>query len=271
LTESSAVQLAAIEDRGSLTAFLTSRLGAVPGEEEGVLHVAAVWRPPDEDRHLVLRIRDDTPRSAIDFLFLSLARARAEAIVTTGRILREEPAVTHDLQGGPGAVRALHAWRRELGLVDPPWLVVLTGGQGLDPGHPAFHAWARPVVFCPAAAADDVRRRVRGTEIEVVADDAPGLRAAIAHLREQRGVRRISIEAGPSTAAAAYASPVAIDELLLSIYGGAALPAALLGGELPGRAVLERALGRLRSSFSAVEASGRWTFERYRCAIVPGR
>jgi riboflavin biosynthesis pyrimidine reductase len=272
LRESSPVQLSAIDDRDSLTRFFASRLGAMPGEDEGVLHVAAVWRPPGEDRHVVLRIRDETPKSAIDFLLLNLARARAEAIVTTGRILREEPGVTHDLQGEPGAVRALRAWRREtLGLVDPPWLVVLTGGRDLDVRHPALSSWSRPIVCCPAAAAEDVRRRVRGSAIEVVPDDAPGLRAAIAHLGQRRGVRRISIEAGPSTAAAAYDAPVVIDELVLSIYGGAALAPALAGGELPGRAAIERAVGARRASFSAEESSGRWTFEHYRCAIVRRR
>jgi riboflavin biosynthesis pyrimidine reductase len=264
--------IAEIVDAGSLARFLGERFGAVPGEEAGVLHVAAVWRPPGEDRHVVLRICDQTPRSDLDFLLLNLARARAEAIVTTGRILRQEPGVTHDLQGSPGVRRALGAWRRDvLGLAEPPWLLVLTSGRDLDPRHPAFRAWARPIILCPASSVTEVRGRTAGTRIQVAGTADPGIRAALDHLQAERGARRISIEAGPSTARAAYDDPARIDELLLSVFAAAAIPPAVAGGELPPRREIERILGPPRAAFTLDEPSGRWRYERYRRAILRAR
>jgi riboflavin biosynthesis pyrimidine reductase len=260
-----------IAGAAGLRRFLTDRFGEPPGEAEGVLHVAAVWRPPGEERNVVLRILDDTPQSALDFLLLNLARARADVIVTTGRILREEPAVTHDLQGRPVVVAALRQWRREvLGLGVPPRLVVLTSGRDLDPAHPAFHAEARPLLVCPRASVEETRRRVGDAPIEVVGRDDSGLRATLDWLREEQRARRVSIEAGPSTAAAAYRDPARVEELLLSVLEADDLPAALGAGELPARRELERILG-LPRAFTATESSGRWRFEHYRCAIVRAR
>jgi riboflavin biosynthesis pyrimidine reductase len=257
-------EISAIADAAGLRSFLNARLGAVPGAMEGVLHVAAVWRPPGEERNVVLRIGDGTPHSAIDLLLLHVARARAEAIVTTGRILREERAVTHDLQVAPGVSVALHEWRREtLGLAAPPWLLVLTSGRDVDFSHPAFDAWARPVVLCPESAAGELRRRAAGTRVEVVGCVSPSLKTAIGHLRESRGARRISIEAGPSTAVEAYRSPLLIDELVLSVFLAASLPDGVAGGELPGSSEIERLLGPLRGAFAADQESGRWRYERY--------
>ena len=71
---------------------LHARLEALYGVRElpraaGVLHVAAVWaeRP---DRLTVLEITAQTPKSDDDAFALSLARARADAVLTTGAILR---------------------------------------------------------------------------------------------------------------------------------------------------------------------------------------
>lgn len=254
---------------GSPLDFLASRFGVVPGAQEGILHVAAVWRPPGEDRNVVLRICDATPKSELDFLLLNAARARADAIVTTGRILRQEPGLSHDLQGPPGVPEALHQWRRDtLGLAQPPWLLILTSGRDLDPDHPAFDGWARPLVFCPQSSATEVRRRFEGTATEVVASAEPGLRGAITYLRGARRARRISIEAGPSTATEAYRDPPLVEELLLSVLVADSIAPEVEGGELPPGAEIERVLGPPRASFTALEPSGRWRFERYRYAIV---
>ncbi len=254
-----------------LRRFLSDRFGEVPGEREGVLHVAAVWRPPSADRNVVMRICDRTPRSEVDTLLLDLARARADAIVTTGRILREEPHLSHDLQGKPGVRAALHAWRRqELSLSQPPWLLVLTSGRDLDPAHPAFHATARPIVFCPESSAAEVARRVGHASIEVVGHPVPDLRVAVDYLRYRRGSRRITIEAGPSTAAEVYRAPALVEELLLSVFLAGSIPDSLAGGELPPPAEIERVLGPQRAAFTVEESSGRWRFEHYRCAIVAG-
>jgi riboflavin biosynthesis pyrimidine reductase len=266
-------RISAIAGVAGLRRFLTDRLGALPGEAEGVLHVAAVWRPPGQDRNVVLRIGDQTPESEIDFLLLGLARARADSIVTTGRILREETAVTHDLQGEPSVRTALREWRLEtLRTNAPPWLVILTSGRDLDPDHPAFHAWTRPIVLCPESSVAEVRRRVAGTRIEVVGHPAPTLRAAIVYLREGRGARRISIEAGPSTVIEAYRpAPGLVDEIVLSVFRAPSLPAAVRGGDLPATSEIEDLLGPARAAFEADQASGTWRYEHYRrCAIFGG-
>lgn len=257
-----------ISTADELRRFFSVRLGGVPGEAEGVLHVAAVWRPPGSDRNVVLRIVEESPKSGLDALLLAVGRARADAIVTTGLILREEPALTHDLQGSPSVAAALHSWRRDvLGLADPPWLLVLTSGKDLDPDHPAFHAWARPIVFCPQACAGDVRERLGGAPIEMVAMEEPSLGGAIDHLRRSRQARRITIEAGPSTASEAYREPLLVDELSLSVFEADSIPRELEGGELPSYDEIVRRLGPPLASLSALEASGRWRFEHYRCAI----
>ena len=212
-----------------------------------------------------MRICDRTPRSEVDSLLLNLARARADAIVTTGRIMREEPHLSHDLQGKPGVGAALHAWRRqELSLSQPPWLLVLTSGRDLDPAHPAFHASARPIVFCPESSAAEVARRVEHASIEVVGHPAPDLRAAIDYLRYRRGARRITIEAGPSTAIEAYHDPPLADELLLSVYLGETVPESVVGGELPPPAEIDRVMGPVRAAFTVEESTGRWLFEHHR-------
>jgi riboflavin biosynthesis pyrimidine reductase len=253
-----------ISNAPELRRFLGARLGEVPGEQKGVLHVAAVWRPPGQDRNVSLRICDRSPKSDIDFLLLNLARARSDAIVTTGRILREEPDVFHDLQGPPGMRAALHAWRRqELGLSQPPWLLVLTSGRDLDPTHPAFHASARAIVFCPESNAAEATRRVEGASIEVVGHPVPDLSAAVTYLRFRRDARWIAIEAGPSTAVAAYRAPPLVDELLLSVFGAATLAPDLVAGELPSRSEIERVFGPPRAGFAALEPSGPWVFEHY--------
>lgn len=217
----------------------------------------------------MLRIGDRAPRSEVDSLLLNLARARADAIVTTGRILREEPDVSHDLQGSPGVRSTLHAWRRqELSLSQPPWLLVLTSGRDLDPAHPAFHATARPIVFCPEAGAAAVARRVEQASIEVVGHPAPDLRSAIDYLCYRRGARRITIDAGPSTAIELYRDPALVEELVLSVFLAGSIPGSLASGELPTTSELESILGPPRGAFTAEENSGAWRFEHYRCAIV---
>ena len=65
----------------------------------GVIHPTAQWRAPD-DRYVTLRLNADTPTSRHDRFALNLSRARADALITTGKILREEPGLDTDLIGG---------------------------------------------------------------------------------------------------------------------------------------------------------------------------
>lgn len=205
------------------------------GDPAGVVHVTALWRASASELRN-MRINDDTPRSASDLVALNGARARADAIISTGKILRDEPGLGFDLSNFGDTGRSLAAWRAQiLGKPEPPYLLVLTSGRDLpresplETWHPALRGWARPIVYTSNAAADSIDRSA-GTSVRVVGAEQPDIRTAIAYLRAQLDCRTILIEAGPSTANALYDDPVAVDELLLSVYRGGDLPATVRGG-----------------------------------------
>ncbi len=134
----------------------------------GLLHTVAVYRPrPGTFR--VLRITPETPRSAYDQFSLMVSRARADAILTSGRNLRLEPTGTHVLSGPGTLPSALAAWRRErLGRTSPPHLLVLTRGDDLDLDHPALKIAARVFIFTGEEAAFALESRAADHGIEVV-------------------------------------------------------------------------------------------------------
>jgi riboflavin biosynthesis pyrimidine reductase len=235
-------------------------LGDDPARAGRVLHVVAVWR--DAGAAHVLRLGPTTPKSRHDVFLLSLARARAEAIVTTGRILREEPALTHGIRGPPELRAALAAWRRERLVLDsPPWLLVLSSGRELDPAHPAFHGPTRPLLFVPAGAASGVRERFAATDVRVASVPEPSARLALDHLR-RLGAKRITIEAGPTSAGALYAEPPRVDELWLATYAGDAPPAEAIGPRFVDEARLDAVLTEAATPSVRHEPSGDWRFER---------
>jgi riboflavin biosynthesis pyrimidine reductase len=236
-------------------------LGEDPARAGRVLHVASVWRDGSGVAR-VLRIGPRAPKSRHDAFLLSLARARAEAIVSTGRILREEPALTHGLRGPPELRAALAAWRRErLVLAHDPWLLVLSSGRELDPMHPAFHAAVRPLVFVPSAAAAGLRERFADTDVRVVSVPRPNLRLALDHLR-RLGAKRITIEAGPSTARELYEDPPRVDELWLATFAGAPDPEAI-GEPFVPDARLAAVLPDASAPSEREEPIGMWSFARH--------
>ena len=236
-------------------------LGDDPTRAGRVLHVAAVSRAASGVAR-VLRIGPYAPRSDHDRFLLALARARAEAIVTTGRILREEPALTHGPLGPPELRAALAAWRRErLVLASPPWLLVLSSGRGLDPAQPAFHGPTRPLLFVPAEAAAELRERFAATEVRVASVPKPNVRLALDHLR-RLGAKRITLEAGPTTTRELYDEPTRVDELWLATYAGATPPEAVIGEPFVADARLAAALPNVSTPSTRVEPSGPWRFER---------
>ena len=246
-----------------VTALGRELLGDDPARAGRVLHVASVWRDAGGVAR-VLRIGPRAPKSRHDTFLLALARARAEAIVTTGRILREEPALTHGLRGPPELRAALAAWRRErLVLAHDPWLLVLSSGRELDPMHPAFHAPLRPVLFVPSAAAAGLRERFADTDARVVSVPAPNVRFALDHLH-RLGARRITIEAGPTTARELYAEPSRMDELWLATFAGAAPLPDAIGEPFPEDARLAAVLPDASMPCVRDEPSGAWRFERRR-------
>lgn len=235
-------------------------LGVDPASTAGCVQTMATWLDPNGAR-VALRICAATPRSETDFFLLNLARARADAILTTGNILREEPDVTHALQG-PGAVpEALADWRRNvLGLRDPPWLLVLSSGRSLPPTHPAFRASVRPVLFVPEEAAAELSERFEGiARVEGVA--RTGAREAVAWLRAN-GATRLTIEAGPTASSSLYDAPSLVDEVWRSTYQEHELLNDVIGPSLLPDPALDTLLPVRTGGATIREPSGPWFFER---------
>lgn len=228
-------------------------------EPASVLHVAAAWQSPDGVL-FNMRIGPSTPHSPTDGFALALARARARSIVTTGRILRDEPqfALADDSPGH----RDLAAWRRErLGIEEAPLLVVLSRGRALDLAHPAFTR-NRAVVMTGVEAAEALSTRARAHPVEVIPRESPGLLDALDVLRARQGTP-ILVEAGPSTNAVLYDAPGRVEERLLSICHVDVLPDPVRGARLPDAEAVERIGLALVSRVERDEPSGRWTFLRH--------
>jgi len=225
-------------------------------ERPALSHVAAVWSPGDA-RNRVMKITDRTPKSATDLFVLNLARARADAILTTGANLRAEPELKFDLTG-PGS-GALMCWRIDVHQLMPPSALVLTSGRSFDPDHPALKGPAHVVLYVPENVADDIRQQLKSfkwTKVHGVSKTDPV--EAMQWLRETRDVKSLSIEAGPSTALPLYEHGV--DELLLSRYTGV-LDDDLVAGDFHDDAWLEANMKR--ASATLVDDDG-WIFERWR-------
>lgn len=230
-------------------------------EVDGVAHVTALWESPGGPL-VTLKVNENSPKSAYDAFALNVARARADAIVVTGRILREEPNLRYELFGDGELPKALACWRREVRhRVDAPRLLILTSGRDLPLEHPALHSWARPLLFVPADAPAELGARAARAGVEVVTSPHPDLRSAVDHLRDSCGARTISIEAGPSTSRSLYDPPLAVDQLALSLFRGPRLPEGARGPALLDRPAVEAVLLARCPPFVVQEPSGPWSFE----------
>lgn len=226
----------------------------------GILHPAAVWQDGG-GRLVTIRIGPSSPRSALDSFSLNLARARADAIVTTGKNLRSEPDLLHDLQGPGHLPGALEAWRRErLGKHGPPISLILTTGKELDFTHRLFQGGTKVLVFTTNEAAKGLKAEAEAAGAEIVGEAEPSIRSALRFLR-RRGAQTVAVEAGPSTSGELYRAPVVVDEALLSVYGAPDLAAELQGGELPGWQQLSAQFKGASGCAPAQEKL--WTFYRF--------
>ena len=252
-----------LSDAASVDEAAEALFGCRFEERPRVSQSIAVWWPEGVDPPLTILINEHSPKSALDFLALHLGRARADAIIVTGKILREEPNLRYDLRADPRWGDALQKWRRERwGLDDAPWLLILTSGRSLDLDHPVFESDVQPLIFTSDRAA---ARALSDAPYPVVADAAPDIRRAVDHLRHARGAACVSIEAGPSTSRALLDEPVCVTELLLSSYRSETLDRRaqgapfLSGHELGGKF-------SARSSADHLDPSGSWRFERLRAS-----
>jgi riboflavin biosynthesis pyrimidine reductase len=229
----------------------------------GVLHIAAVWRDPD-GRLPTLRIEADTPRSATDRFTLGLARARADAVLTTGRILREEPALRHRYHEEPAIESALTEWRRAvLGKRHPPTSAVLTSGRALELDHPLFAGPAPVRILTSPGAAAALRDRGLPQGVTACGVEPLTVWRAIGMLRE-RGSATVAVEAGASTSRALYEPVLRVDELCLSFFAEAGLGASLRGPAFLPAGRLAALFGPPSSLHAEREPDGRWLFARFR-------
>ncbi len=229
----------------------------------GIIHPTAVWRRSGGDL-LTINLSADTPPSRHDRFVLNLARARADAILTTGKVLREEPSVTPLLIGSADQVAPLLDWRRVvLGKEGYPLALVLTSGRSLDLDHPFFRSPIPAIVFTGHDAASDIMPAALERSIEVVSHAAPSVTAAVAFLQKETGIGTVAIEAGPSTSLQLYRPSLLVDELLLSEFLGPALPRSVQGGAFLEPAAIEVAFPFRSEPYSVEEPSGPWRFRRW--------
>jgi len=226
----------------------------------GVLHVAAVWEAPDA-HYATLRVGEGAIRGASDAVVLSAARARADAIVTTGRILRDEPALVHASLAPPDVTAELEALRRTVwGLSGPPWIAVLTRSGDVPAGHPAIAHAERLLFFTGAAGAARLRAQAALPErAQIVEVDEPGAVALLDHLERACGARSIVVEAGATTAAALYEGDARVDELWLSVCQADFVAPSDVVGPFVARDTIEAVLGVPKHAERHLEGDVVWS------------
>lgn len=253
---------------GDDVAVAASRLfGEEPSTEgihlRGVVHVTAVWEA-GQGALTTLAIGDATPRCHHDFFALNWVRASADAIITTGKILRLEPHLEHCLAGPGEHPQALADYRRSvLGKERPPVTLVLTSGRDLDLEHRVFQAWTRPVVYTSVDGQWLLESRAADLGVEVVGAERPSIQGAIELLRREFGAATIALEAGPSVSSRLY-DPLAIDHLLLSTLQAPRLPAAAAGAPFLDEPRVHELLGKPRQGPAVRTEDGVWTFRHFR-------
>lgn len=241
----------------------------------GCLHVAAI----DASSGDVIAIGPAAPRSPTDRFVLGFARARADVILTTGSILRSEPDLVHRYSEDAEEQAGWAAWRRDvLGRAESPRLLVLSASGRFPLDHPALTS-ARGWIWTTEVGAAHLEGAPSGLEIVTApATLSDPVSAAVDFaLSEQASASgtpdrvTVSVEAGPTAAARLYAprdeavdaQSAGVDELLLSCFEGT-LSEAARGPSFVAASLRSRRLGSVRSAVRVDEASGAWTFERYR-------
>jgi riboflavin biosynthesis pyrimidine reductase len=256
-----AAPLFELTDASSVDRAARALFGGPLDTHPAVSHSFAAWRSEKEAPLTTIQINEHAPKSDLDFLALHIARARADGIIITGKILRDEPNLRYDLQADPRWGEALLNWRKHhWGLCDPPWLLILTGSGDVDFEHPVFHDWLRPMIFTTDRTAT---RKLAAAPFPVVSDESPDIRRAIKHLQLARECECVSIESGPSTARALYERPMVVKELLLSVYTEPFLDERAQGEPLVSLSEV-RSLFRSETSATHREQGQHWSFHRLR-------
>jgi riboflavin biosynthesis pyrimidine reductase len=232
-----------------VAAWLGALYGTTSLATHGVLHVTSMA----PSRH-VITIGPGAPPSEGDFFLLNLARARADAVLTTGSIVRLEAHYHLALQGPQR--RPLEQYRQVvLGKSTPPLCAIMTRDGRLPRAHPLWDDGTEKLVLTAPEQRELLARELDGRATVLAVTDLDARRAV--DILQQRGAQLISIEAGPGASAALYEPPSRVDELSLSIYEG---PPAELGAVLTPRLLDGMSLV---SEVAREEQSGRWRYQRW--------
>jgi riboflavin biosynthesis pyrimidine reductase len=256
-----AASLVELTDVASVDRAARALFGSQLDTRPAVSQSFAVWRAAEDEPLTTININEHAPKSELDWLALHISRARADGIIITGKVLRDEPTLSYSLEADPRWGDALLQWReRRWGICDPPWILILTGRGEIDFDHPVFHGWGRPMIFTSDRAAT---RKLADAPVPVVSDEAPDIQKAIRHLRLSRDCECVSIEAGPSTSRGLYERPMLVKELLLSVYLGSSLDERAQGDPL---VKLSEVRGLFHNETSATHRDGGslWSFYRLR-------
>jgi riboflavin biosynthesis pyrimidine reductase len=251
----------------------------------GVIHVVAIAEAP----RVVLAIGAHSPVSATDRFVLGFVRARSDAIVTTGAILRSEPELVHRFSEDPDEEQALADWRLlTLGGSSAPELIVLSRSGELSAAHPAIRFASSGFVWTSERGRARLGARLGALEVVVadqtgVAGSGTNVARALAFARSRSGIETLALEAGPNTAHRLYLRSEeldvegdregsgnskevlgpGVDELILSRFGGRLDPRAI-GPRFIAQEQIDALFSQPLSEVRVEEASGPWRFERYR-------
>ena len=123
-----AASLVELTDVASVDRAARALFGSPLDTRPAVSHSFAAWRAAPDAPLTTIRINEHGPKSDLDFLALHIARARADGIIITGKILRDEPNLTYSLDRRSSLGRRLEAVATTpLGLVRP---TVVVGAHG---------------------------------------------------------------------------------------------------------------------------------------------
>ena len=252
-----------LDDADDVTAAV-ERIYGDTLEARGLIQAVEAWHG-DRGRYVALAAGRQAPRSHHGCWASNLVRARADAILTTGSVLRRVPTLDHRLKGPGRHPQALAAWRWErLRKRAPPVTLVLTSDAGLDLDHPVFRHWTRPVVYTSRRAEWQLESRAVDRGVEVVGVEAPTVEGAVEFLRLAFGTATIAVEADPAIAVELYGTPPAVDEVMLSVYHGPRAPADAVAAPFLTAERLARAFPLVSKPYRVATEDGEWSLHRFR-------
>ncbi|MCH7568894.1 MAG: dihydrofolate reductase family protein [Nanoarchaeota archaeon] len=223
-----------------------------------ILHVAAVYLDPSDGKYKVIKVDNkNAPRSDHDSFALNLARARVDAIITSGQVVRLEKGLTHALQGP--APQGLQNYRSTtLDKPETPYSLILTR-KVPDLEAEIFTSKAtRPIIYTSTDSYNLLQGNKALKDLGILVCDggsSPEIEGALEYLKIL-GVASISMEAGPSVANPLYKNGL-VSELMLSVYRGD-IQKEVIGDEFISKEEIEKDFDMLHK-FETDE----WSFFRY--------